>query len=72
MAFNTFCVSSLSINHGTKVVLSGLGGDELFGGYTFSQKKSQTGAMGQTTLQYFQTEVLYWHGLEHCLYSPFS
>ena len=32
--FNTFTVAQLAANNGTKVVLSGLGGNKLFGGYS--------------------------------------
>ena len=31
--FNTFCVAKLAHDHGQKVVLSGVGGDEIFAGY---------------------------------------
>lgn len=39
--FNTFCVSKMAHDHGLKVVLSGLGGDEVFGGYQSFQRVPQ-------------------------------
>ncbi len=39
--FNTFCVSKFAHSHGLKVVLSGLGGDEMFGGYPSFERVPQ-------------------------------
>ncbi len=36
--FNTFCVSKLASERGEKVVISGIGGDELFAGYASFEK----------------------------------
>jgi asparagine synthase (glutamine-hydrolysing) len=45
--FNTFCVSKHAHDHGAKVVLSGLGGDELFGSYSSFQTVPRLAKLGR-------------------------
>jgi asparagine synthase (glutamine-hydrolysing) len=68
--FNTFCVSQLARKDGTKVVLSGLGGDELFGGYQSFRKVPQMVRLSQQLQAVRPFSIAMGMGLEHWGTSP--
>lgn len=68
--FNTFCVSQIVRKYGTKVVLSGLGGDELFGGYQSFQKVPQMVRLGKQLQALQPVSTAVGMGLEYWGKSP--
>jgi asparagine synthase (glutamine-hydrolysing) len=68
--FNTFCVSQIAYKYGTKVVLSGLGGDELFGGYKSFQNVPQMVRLGSRLKAFHPLSTILGMALESWGNSP--
>lgn len=68
--FNTFCVSKIAHESGIKVVLSGLGGDEIFGGYKSFQAVAQMVRLGQRLKPLNPLSYMLGWGLEQWSNSP--